>query len=142
MHNCGMAHRMTIFQIMNTSNADGKHFNLSKNDCTDCCQNGSAAVITLAFYTVMSKGKKKQNVVHESHKWPEMTLIKISAPMKHLTVTQSHKDDVYSSMTRQKLQRCAVTRTAANLHVLSPEAPGFVLFHLNSTSGYRGSSLR
>lgn len=46
MHNCGVAYHMTIFQIMNTSDADGKHFNLSKHDCTRFWLNGSAAVNT------------------------------------------------------------------------------------------------
>lgn len=52
-----------------------------------------------------------------------------------LIQSQSHKD-VYSSMTTLKLQCCAVARTSANLHGVSPEAAGFILFHLNSTSGY------
>ncbi len=57
MHNGGVAYHMTIFQIMNTSDADGKHFNLSKNDCTRCCQNGLAAAITVPF--LISEGEKK-----------------------------------------------------------------------------------
>lgn len=57
MHNCGVAYHMTIFQIMNTFDADGKHFNLPKNDCTSCCQNGSPAAITLP-YNIWEKTRK------------------------------------------------------------------------------------
>lgn len=33
MHNCGVAYHMTVFRVMNTSDANSKHFNLSESVC-------------------------------------------------------------------------------------------------------------
>ena len=46
MHKCSVADHTTISWIMNTSDAGGKHFNLSKHDCMHFLD-AAAAVITL-----------------------------------------------------------------------------------------------
>lgn len=76
---CGVAYHMTVFQIMNASDADGKHFNLSKNDCTCCCR--GAAVVPCNI------SEKWKCFTWKPQMAPEMALMKISALMQHLTAT-------------------------------------------------------
>lgn len=84
MHNCGVAYHMTIFRIMNTSDADSKHFNLSKHVCVAVWM----ALLPSSPNLEVSE-RKKENYAPDSHKQPQMTLIKTSFPMKQLTVTES-----------------------------------------------------
>lgn len=55
MNACTTAYHMTIIQTVNTSDAIGEYFNVSKNDA-QCFHYGSAAVIT-------SSWKKKSKVL-------------------------------------------------------------------------------
>lgn len=132
MHKRGVTCHMTIFHIMNTSDADGRRFNLAKRDC------GRAAVWTTLPQSSPRHSNKKKG------KWctwqPQMasndTDRNISSE-ENGSESRSHEDDAYSSMTGQKLRCCAATTAPANLHVPSPAARAAFLFHLDSTSGSR-----
>lgn len=125
--NCAVAHRMTIFKITNASDAGGKHFNLSKNDCSQCCSKGSYNLI-MSLEGDNAVTWKPQTALNGSDK------NLISDETSH---SQSHNDDVCSSVTWRNLQRCLVSWTT----FFPPEAPRLVFLSFNPTSWYRGSSL-
>lgn len=82
MHNCGVAYHMTVFHIMNTSDANSKRFNLSKRVC---------AAVWLALLQPSPNLVLLYSSREKKGKWctwqPQMTLIKLSALMKWLTDT-------------------------------------------------------
>lgn len=66
-----MVYHMTVPQIMRPSDANGKHFNLSKNDCAHCCLYLTAVLLTSLFCKEGRVGEKKGNAAPENKKYPD-----------------------------------------------------------------------
>lgn len=108
MHKRGVTSHMTIFHIMNTSDADGRRFNLAKRDCVRAAVRRGVPQSSPNIL-ISERGregqKKRENDVPDSHKWPRMTLIEISAPRK---TAHSHRVMKMMRIRQWQDRNCAV----------------------------------